>query len=126
MKMRNDEFSKTLEQRTRQFALAILKLSVSLSDNQAKEMLRDKLIRSGVAVGANYWKAYRSNDCEEHACMINLCARDARETIQWLEMLEDFRLAEPQTILSLLQDARELLEMFTAMVEEEVSPGKVR
>ena len=60
--MKNDEFSETLELRTRQFAIAIMKMSLQLSKDPQLDKPCDCIVRSGVSVGANYWEAFRLTD----------------------------------------------------------------
>ncbi|MEJ2595636.1 MAG: four helix bundle protein [bacterium] len=121
--MKKDEFSQMLELRTRHFALDILKLAMELANNPALETFRDKLVRSGAGIGASYWEAFRCEEPDDYQNRIDLCAQNTRETIQWLEVMEHAGLADTQTIFSLLHEARELLEIFTALVEEEKLAG---
>ena len=118
MKMKNDEFSKMLEKRTRQFALSVLKLSLQINGETSAEGVKDDLIRSGVSVGANYWKAFRSENEESYMDNIILCERDARESIRCLTCLAELQLTDQQDLAFLTLEAEDLQEMFEALMEE--------
>jgi four helix bundle protein len=116
--MKTDEFSRMLELRTRHFALDILKLSMQLSRNPDLDDFRDKLVRAGAGIGGNYWEAFRSEETRQYQDLISQCAHNTRETIQWLETMEQAGLTDAQTLFSMLNEARDLLSIFSALMED--------
>lgn len=58
--MDNKEFSKQLEERTKKFAISIIRLSSLLPDAPESRIVRRQITKSGTSVGANYREANRS------------------------------------------------------------------
>jgi hypothetical protein len=54
LKMDNKEFAKNLEDRTRRFAVSIIRLSVSLPKTPEGLIIRNQITKSGTSIGANY------------------------------------------------------------------------
>ena len=52
--MKNKEFSKQLEIRTKQFAINIIKLFISLPNTSEGRVIKNQITKSGSSVGANY------------------------------------------------------------------------
>jgi four helix bundle protein len=55
--MDNKEFGKKIELRTKEFAIRIIKLSVSLPSSSEGRIIKNQLTKSGTSVGANYREA---------------------------------------------------------------------
>ncbi len=49
-----------LKQRTKAYALRIIRLCESLPDNKTAEVIKRQLLRAGTSVGANYRAACRA------------------------------------------------------------------
>jgi four helix bundle protein len=60
--MDNKEFSKVLEKRTLQFAVAVIKMPASLPETVEGRVIRNQITKSGTSVGANYREANRSRN----------------------------------------------------------------
>jgi four helix bundle protein len=58
--MNNKEFSKKLEQQTREFAVRIIRLSNTLPNTPEGMIIRNQIIKSGTSFGANYREANRA------------------------------------------------------------------
>jgi len=70
--MQNKEFSKKHEQRTRQFALKIIKLSCSFPDYPEGRVIRHQITKSGTSIGANYREANRARSKADFANKIKI------------------------------------------------------
>jgi four helix bundle protein len=57
--MDNIEFSKQLENRTKLFAIAIIKMSTKLPNSLESKVNKNQVIKSGTSIGANYREAKR-------------------------------------------------------------------
>jgi four helix bundle protein len=58
--MENKEFSLELENRTKRFAINVVKLSALLPNNSEGFVIRNQFCKSGTSIGANYHEANRS------------------------------------------------------------------
>jgi len=52
--VKNKEFSKKLEKRTREFAVRIIQLSTKLLNTPKGRVIRNQITKSGTSIGANY------------------------------------------------------------------------
>ena len=102
-----------LLERTKNFALRILKLVDHLPKTIAGRAIGNQLIRSGTAVGANYRAACRSRSRAEFAAKIGVVAEEADESLYWLELSRDGGLSPAAKIQPLLDEANELTAIFT-------------
>lgn len=58
--MDNKEFGKQIENRTKKFAIEIIKLSSSLGNSPEAKVNRNQITKSGTSIGANYREANRA------------------------------------------------------------------
>ena len=103
-----------LKERTKQFALSIIKLAPSISRKPEANVIRHQIIRSGTSVGANYRAACRARSRAEFISKIGIVEEEADETVYWLELLNESGLAKIDLATTLLQEARELVAIFSA------------
>jgi four helix bundle protein len=84
---------KDLEQRTKRFAVAVIKFSASLPRNREADVLTRQLLRSATSIGANYREANRGVSRADFANKIGTVQKEAAETQYWLELLIESGLA---------------------------------
>ncbi|MFY9151893.1 MAG: four helix bundle protein [Prolixibacteraceae bacterium] len=113
--MENKEFAKQLEKRTRIFAITIIKLSSSLPNSPEERVIRNQITKSGSSVGANYREANRSRSKADFSNKITISESKASETVYWLEIIDELEWAENKTIQTVLNEANELLAIFTSI-----------
>jgi len=113
--MDNKEFSKQLEDRTKKFAINIIKLSVSLPNTPEGKVIRNQLTKAGTSIGANYREANRSRSKADFINKIKICESESSETLYWLEIINDLRWIEMSQIESRIKEADELLSIFTSI-----------
>jgi len=113
--MDNKEFSKQLEERTKKFAIDIIKLSSTLPDKPEGKVIKYQITKSGTSVGANYREANRSRSKADFKNKIKICESEASETTYWLEIIECLNWIETQKIQSILIETNELLAIFTSI-----------
>jgi four helix bundle protein len=105
---------KELKDRTKQFALRVMKLVDSLPPTAAGRAIGNQLVRSGTSVGANYRAACRSRSKAEFIAKIGTVAEEADESAFWLELIVDGGLLKSELVTALHQEAEELTAIFTA------------
>lgn len=105
-----------LLQRTKQFALRVLKLVDHLPTSAAGRAIGHQLVRSGTSVGANYRAACRSRfrSRAEFAAKMGVVAEEADESVYWLELIGEGSLLPARKITPLLNEANELTAIFTS------------
>ncbi len=106
-----------LRDRTKAFAFRVMRFFRSLTTAPDIQVIGRQLLRSGTSVAANYHVALRGRSRQEFAAKIGIVREEADESLFWLELLRDSGLVKPETLESLLQEAKELTAIFTTSCE---------
>lgn len=106
---------KDLEQRTKWFSLAVIKFTTSLPRTREADVLCRQLLRSATSIGANYREANRGVSRADFTNKIGTVQKEASETVYWIELLIEAKIATPVPAKKLHQEASELLAIFTAI-----------
>lgn len=97
-----------LKQRTKTFALRILKLVDALPNSRKGRIISDQLGRAGTAVGANYRASCRARSRAEFIAKIGVVEEEADESAYWLELIMEDGLLPISKIQPLHSEAIEL------------------
>ena len=81
--------SEELRQRTKAFALRIIKLSESMPKSQASYVIAKQVLRSGTSVAANYRAVCRARSRAEFISKLGVVVEEIDETLFWLELIVD-------------------------------------
>ena len=103
-----------LKQRTKGFALRVLKLIDAVPETRAGRVLAGQLGRSGTSVGANYRSACRSRSTAEMISKFAVVEEEADESGFWLELVAEHGLMPAEKIAPLLREADELTAIMVA------------
>jgi four helix bundle protein len=104
-----------LQQRTKRFALRILKLYRSLPKTDEGRILGKQILRSGTSIGANYRAACRARSRAEFVAKLGIVLEED-ETTFWLELMQDAGIFPDQKLQSLVREANELVAIFVTSV----------
>ena len=113
--MKNKEFSKQLEKRTRIFAVQIIRLSASLPNTPEGRVIRNQITKAGTSVGANYREANRARSRADFRNKIKICESEASETQYWLEIIEEVGWLSIEKLKIEYTECSELLAIFTSI-----------
>ena len=113
--MNNKEFSKKLEQRTRKFAVRIIRLSSALSNTPEGMVIKNQITKSGTSIGANYREANRARSRADFKNKIKICESEASETQYWLEVIVEAIWLSWEKVKSEYDECSELLAIFTSI-----------
>lgn len=103
-----------LKQRTKHFALQIIDLVSKLPRSRTSDVIARQVLRSATSIGANYRSACRARSKADFIYKIGIVEEETDETQYWLELIVEAGLLPPERISSLLQEADELIAIFTA------------
>ncbi|MCB0726288.1 MAG: four helix bundle protein [Ignavibacteriae bacterium] len=106
--------SDELKQRTKTFALRVIRLVENLLNNMIGKVLGNQLIRSATSVGANYRAACRSRSKQEFVSRIKVVEEEADESLFWLELIMEKNIFKLEKINGLIKEADELTAIFTS------------
>ncbi len=104
-----------LRARTKQFAIRIVRLCRALPATAPEaRIIGNQLLRCGTSVGANYRAACRARSKADFASKIGIVFEEADESVFWLEPLVDIGVMKPELVSVLIDEANELLAIFSA------------
>jgi len=104
-----------IKERTKLFALRIIKLVNSLPyNNLAARAIANQLVRSGTLIGANYRSACRSRSKLEFISKIGVVIEEADETVFWLELIIESKLIKQELLMDLFNEANEITAIMVA------------
>ena len=103
-----------LRERTKQFALRVVRLSQSVPRTDTARVLAKQVLRSGTSVAANYRAAGRARSKAEFIAKIGDVVEEADETLFWLELLVESGIVPKDQLADLISEATELVAIFVA------------
>jgi four helix bundle protein len=107
----------TLKNRTKRFALEVVRLVESLPRNRTADVLGKQLLRSGTSAGANYRAACRGKSAADVVAKLSIVEEETDESIYWIELLVDAGVLAPNRVEALKKEANELLAMTVASIK---------
>ncbi len=97
-----------LKERTKNFALRVIKLVQSLPKTDVGRVVGNQLLRSGTAVAANYRAACRSRSKSEFIAKIGTVVEESDESCFWMEIITEVPLLKKSLVDNLYNEAREI------------------
>ena len=106
-----------LRDRTKAFALRVIRLFRSLPNKTDTQVLGKQLLRCGTSVAANYRAVCRARSKAEFVARLGIVAEEADEAVLWLELLIESGILKSALTEGLLKEGRELAAILTASRE---------
>ena len=103
-----------LKQRTKIFALNIIKLVRQLPDDKVGRVLGNQILRSGTSVSANYRSACKARSVPDFISKITVVEEEADETSLWLELIMESGTLNNDFTILLHKESKELTAIFTS------------
>ena len=103
-----------LRDRTKAFALRVIRLYRSLPYKTDAQVLGKQLLRSGTSVAANYRAVCRARSKAEFVAKIGVVVEEADEVVLWLELMTESGVVPLAKTEDLLKEANELTAIFAA------------
>lgn len=112
------------KQRTKVFALRVIRLVESLPRTRTANTIGNQLIRSGTSVGANYRAACRARSNAEFIAKMGIVEEEADESMFWMELLMETGTVRKELLESLFKEANEIVAMVVSSIKS--SRGNTR
>ena len=103
-----------LKERTKQFALRVMRLVDALPNTPKGKAIAGQLVRSGASVAANYRAACRGRSKAEFISKLGVAEEEADETTLWLDLIIADRIIPEKKVASLSREANELVAIMAA------------
>ena len=105
-----------LKQRTKLFALSIIRLVKLLPDDRVSRTLGTQLLRSATSVAANYRSANRARSTADFIAKMGIVEEEADESAFWLDLLTESGTTTSAQTKALAQEASELTAIAVASI----------
>ncbi len=129
-----EEGQRDLRERTKEFALRIIRMFSALPKSTESQVLGKQVLRSGTSVGANYREAFRARskpdgarqrgDGGSHAARVKRgehlrvpAGRKCEQTAYWLELLTESQIVSPFRLERLCDECNQLTAIFTTIAK---------
>jgi len=107
-----------LRDRTKQFALRVIRLCESLPSNQIGWVIGKQVLRSGTSVAANFREASRARSDAEFKAKLGVVEQELDETMLWFELLIEADLVPEHKLTPLHQEAEELIKIMVSAIRK--------
>src|SRR5262249_39725864 len=106
-----------LRDRTKHFALRIIKLYSALPKSAVAQGIGKQILRSGTSVAANYREASRARSDAELISKLSVVEQELDETQLWLELIVESGIMAAAKLSELSGECDELLRMTVASIK---------
>ncbi|HYF51611.1 MAG TPA: four helix bundle protein [Planctomycetota bacterium] len=103
-----------LKQRTKKFAIDVIRFCSTLPRRREFDIIAGQLTRSATSLGANYRAALRGRSSKEFIAKLGICEEEADESLYWLELLEALATKEHSELTRLMDEANQLVAIIVA------------
>ena len=103
-----------LKERTKQFAIRIIRMLRALPGTDEARVISRQLLRAATSVAANYRAVCRARSTADFIAKMGLVVEESDETVFWLELLADAGIVQKARLEQLECEANELLAIFAA------------
>ncbi|WP_323745762.1 four helix bundle protein [Alloalcanivorax profundimaris] len=103
-------------EKSRAFALRVVKLCRLLQERDREYVLSRQLLRSGTAIGALIREAEQAESRADFVHKLSIALKEASETGYWLDLLTESGYLDSVHGQSMMTDTEELLKILTAII----------
>jgi four helix bundle protein len=105
-----------LSDRLLEFAANTILLCEKLNRSAAQRHIAGQLVRSATSSGANYQEACAAESRADFVHKMQIVLKELRESFYWLRLLAKTKLVSDERLKPELQEAEELIKIFTKSI----------
>jgi four helix bundle protein len=106
-----------LRDRTKQFALRVIRMFSALPTTEEARVLGKQLLRSGTSVAANYREASRARTDAELISKLGIVEQELDESLLWMELIVESKVLRAERMAELRAECVELLRMTVSSIK---------
>lgn len=103
--------------KSKAFALRIIKLFRYLNDEKKEFVLSKQLLRSGTSIGANAKEAVNGQSKADFYAKMYIAYKEANESEYWLELLFESGYIDKKSYESIYADCKELIKILASIAK---------
>lgn len=108
--------STEFQDKTKRLGLHVIRFVEILPQNYTSRVIVNQILRCALSVGANYRAVCRAKSDKDFINKMKIVEEECDETIYWLEIIEESRLAKVEVVTPLKREAKEILAMIVASI----------
>lgn len=113
-----------IAEKSKAFALKIIKLYRYLCEDKKEYILSKQLLRSGTSIGANVKEAIRGQSKPDFYAKMNISLKEASETEYWLELLHESDYIDDNGFESIYSDCQEIVKILVSITKTQKTQAK--
>jgi four helix bundle protein len=106
-----------LKQRTKNYALRVIKVIEALPRERVAGVLGNQLLRAGTSVGANYRVACRAKSSADFVNKLKIVEEECDESLYWMELMVEAGVMPENKLGQLMKEGDELLAITVASIK---------
>jgi four helix bundle protein len=106
-----------VKDKSKQFALRIIKLYKFLKAKKNEFVLSKQLLRSGTSIGANIVEAHNAMSKKEFIAKMNIALKETAESEYWLELLCEADYISQKEFDSMIFDCNEVKSLLISIIK---------
>ena len=126
VKDKESQHEAELLERTKAFAVRVVRFCSSLPKSFEAQVLARQLLRTGTTVGALYREAVQANSSPALMNQVDLTRRKLDQTVYWLDLLAEGGIVEPSQAYGLRTEAHEIKAMLGAAPKTAAKKGALK
>ena len=104
-------------QKSKLFALQIIKLYKNLCENKKEFILSKQILRSGTSIGANVAESINAQSPADFISKLSIALKEANETEFWLKSLYQGGLIDEKGFQSMFDDNEEIIKILVKSIK---------
>lgn len=111
-----NEIGNPLRDKSRCFALRIVKLYKYLVETQKEFVISKQLLRSGTSIGANLAEAQYAQSKKDFVSKLSIALKETSETEYWLDLIYASEYINDKEYRSVFNDSEEIRKMLISSI----------
>ena len=107
-----------IKDKSKAFALRVIKLYKFLCDEKREFVLSKQLLKSGTSIGANVRESQRGQSKADFNAKLYIALKEADESAYWLELLYESDYISHDQFTSLITDCNELIALLVSITKK--------
>ncbi|HXB42286.1 MAG TPA: four helix bundle protein [Bacteroidia bacterium] len=108
-----DNIAEELKNRTKKFAIDIVKLCRTFPKEEESVIIKRQIIRSATSTAANYRAVCRGRSDAEFFSKLSIVVEESDETLFWLELITELELVNNAQLKHCFDEASQLIKIFS-------------
>ena len=106
-----------IQRRAMKIAFDVIKFTKMLPASQESKVISYQVIKSSTSTASNYQSAGRGKSMKDFIAKLGIAEEECDETLFWLELIEEAKLADPLAIQPFKKESSEILAIIVASIK---------